>query len=262
MLLVILVLTTVMRAQDPASGVVLFDCGGTIQPIGGPGSPTGAARHVSTVDTTLPARVRDGCAIWRGWFDEDRGHLMLVVQTRAWAEPDGTLPTRTLRLSTPDLISLPDDGRAVARARDPDWPTLRATLDTLPGPFVASIGYVLADNRSVLLQEVQSAPARPRPRVVPRTQRRAGVVALAKHEPAATGRFAVVDAVTGTQRGGIVSALTEGGELRVVCATPDGRLYLAVARDALLVLDVVHPERRVLVPGLEVDLYWTACAAR
>ena len=261
MLLAILTLMAAVSPLTQEPRIYLFDCAGAIQPIGGPGTPAGQARHVSAVDTTLPAGVRDGCAIRRGWFDGD-GRLALLVQTRAWARPDGTVPTETLTLSVPGLVPVPDGGRPAGGPGGPDWRALRGTLDTLAGPFATSVGYLLADGRSVLLQEVNGAPARPRPRVVLRTQRRPGVVALAEPESAGTGRFAIVDAVTGTQRGLTVSDLTEGTEVRVVCATPHGLILLAVARDALLMLDVARPEWRVFIPNLELDLYWTACAVR
>jgi hypothetical protein len=51
-------------------------------------------------------------------------------------------------------------------------------------------------------------------------------------------------------------------EARVVCATPRGRIYVAVSRDTLLRLDVSQPDQRVRIPGLEVDLYWAACAVQ
>lgn len=74
------------------------------------------------------------------------------------------------------------------------------------------------------------------------------------------------DACLNLDTGARIGQVVEGGgspdEARILCFTPSGRVYLAVSRNALELLDVFEPERRWAFRGLDIDLYSAGCAWR
>ena len=124
------------------------------------------------------------------------------------------------------------------------------------------MGYVSPDGTTLLLEEL-GAPTRTRtPGISLDFGWHAGTVELNPPDADATGRYALFDLTGGTERGSVVSVTGAAFDDRVVCFTPGGRIYVATARDTLTVLDVAEPGRRSSLGGLDLDLYWTACATR
>jgi hypothetical protein len=248
---------TVLRT--PPEAVYLFDCEGMLQRIEGSASSPERARHVSEIDSTLPKQVRDGCSINAGWYDRSSARLVLVVQTRMWQQND-SVPTKVLSLAAPALVAA---RVATALPRQPTRPDLDALLPRLRSirsPFVRSAAYLLGDNATLLLQELRdSAGPSPLP-VEPDFLWEAGVVSFRQPRPDATGRYAVYDLAAERLRGAVASAPKGVSEHRVICFTPRGKIYVAAARDTLLVLDVMNPAHRALISDSALDLYWTACA--
>jgi hypothetical protein len=237
----------------------LFDCGGWIQRVDGIGILLTPAKHVAQVDSTLPDDVRDGCSIHAGWYDTSSDRLVLEVQTQRWRDEHDSLPTKLLALETAALLPQATEARSLTPPTRPNWQATAATLRSMASPFPRSIGYLLSDGTTLLLQEVTNVPPARRP-VELNLRWLAGTVSLNKGHAGATGRYALLDIVTRAQRG--VEVSTTGGvhDHRVVCFTPSGKIYLAATRDTLLVLDVMEPTRRLIISDLTLDLYWTACA--
>ncbi len=255
-----LVLGTGMASSSQPEDVYLFDCGGMIQRISGSELAASNGLHVSGVDSSLPDHVRDGCSIRAGWYDSAAHRLTLVVQTQKWMDEYGNQETKQLTLMTPALVPVAGEARVLPGPRRPDGRAIWARLRSIESPFDHSVAYVLSDSSTLLLQELSSAASRPRPPIVPRLLWKHGAISLNRPDTDATGRYALLDFASGEQRGAIVSAIGAVEEHRVVCFTPSGRIFLAAARDTLLVLDAMDPACNSLVP-VAVDLYWTACAS-
>jgi len=257
--MIVVVLATVHPA--PPEHVYLFDCGGNVRhlvvdaPVGSSSIP------VSAIDTTLPNRVRDGCAIHAGWYDVPTGNLVLRVQVRSGMDENDALPTKLLWL-TPAPERASDQDQSAAALSRPDAQTIRAAVESVESPFVRSAGYVSPDGTTLLLQELATASATRHPPIALNFGWHAGTVELNPPNADATGRYALLDLTSGTQRGSVVSVTGAASDDRVVCITPGGRIYVATARDTLTVLDVAQPDRRISIGDLGLDLYWTACAAQ
>jgi hypothetical protein len=252
-----LIVATGQACGTPPDDVYLFDCAGWIQRI----DAVSATRpvHVSEIDSTLPDRVRDGCAIRAGWRDADGNTLMLAVQTQALLDEDGEVPTKVLALATPRLFLLAEQGPLPEQPATPDRRGLAERLEAVEGPFRRSAAYLLSDGTTLLLQELTERMGESGLR---HPVWHAGSVSLNQAQPDATGRYALVDISSGTQRGGVVSATEAADDHRLVCFTPDGTIYVAVARQTLLLLDVMDPAQHTVIGDLAVDLYWSACASR
>lgn len=254
---------TVLAAAHPTppEHVYLFDCGGNVRHLVDDAPVAGSGIRVSAVDTTLPDRVRDGCAILAGWYDVQTDHLALRVQLHAWADTNGTIPTKLLWL-TSALERAPDRDQSTPAPSRPDAQAVRAAARSVESPFARSVGYVSPDGRMLLLAEL-GAPTRTRtPGMTLDFGWHAGTVELNPSNWDVTGRYALFDLPSGTERGAVVSTTGAASDDRVVCITQGGRIYVATARDTLTVLDVAEPGRRVSLGDLGLDLYWTACAAR
>ncbi|MGD8698199.1 MAG: hypothetical protein PVJ43_02845 [Gemmatimonadales bacterium] len=244
----------------PVQTVYLFDCQGRVLRLQGPDFSDRTLRHVTEIDSTLPERVRDGCAIHRGWFDGARDRLLLIVQTEAGQDENDSLPTKLIELE--DFAPLREIPRSTSSARPggPDRKEVAVRLTSLRAPFSRSMAYILADGVTALLQELVPGRGAEGP-VTLDTGWEAGAVELQRARSEATGRYAVVDLRTGTWRGEVVATEEGVADARVVCLTPSGLVFLATARDALLVLDVMDPKRNQTIAGVELDLHWTACAS-
>jgi hypothetical protein len=253
----------VLAAAHPAppEHVYLFDCEGNVRHLVDDAPVEGSGTRVSAVDTTLPDRVRDGCAILAGWYDIQTDQLALRVQLHAWADTSGTIPTKLLWL-TSALERAPDRNRSSPAPSRPDAHTVRAAVRSIESPFARSVGYVSPDGTMLLLKELGPSSGTRTPGIVLDFGWHAGTTELDPSTWNATGRYALFDLASGTQRGAVVSVTRVGSDDRVVCITPAGRIYLATARDTLTVLDVAEPGNRTSLEHLGLDLYWTACATR
>ena len=251
------ILSAAAACSKQPEDVYLFDCGGSVQRLShvlGADPP----KHVSAIDSTLPRRVRDGCSIHEAWYDIDTDALTLTVQTNAIQNSNENLPSKSIALATPTLTLLVPEGRRPT-PREPDMDAAVASARSIQGPFVRSVKHLLDDGKTVLVQELlESEEARLRGGVVYRW--RSGSVAHRREDTTATGRYALMDLNTQRQLGDVVSVGGAASHSRVVCFTPSGRIYLAPARDSLVVLDVAVPGWQFTVGGLAVDLFWTGCA--
>ena len=237
----------------------LFDCGGRIQRIDGLEIPVKPAKHVAQIDSTLPDHVRDGCSIHAGWYDSDTDRLVLVVQTQQLQDEHDSLPTKLLALVTPGLLLQATEVGSLRPPTRPDVQVTAASLRSIESPFARSIGYLLNDDTTLLLQEVTNVSSARLPMELDLLWL-PGQVSLNEGRANATGRYALLDIMTRAQRGIEVSTGGTVRDHRVICFTPSGKIYLATTRDTLLVLDVMEPTRRSIVSDLSLDLYWTACA--
>jgi len=237
--------------QEGPQDIYLFDCGGTIQQLSD--AEASDAWRVSDLDSTLPSEVRDGCAILSGWHDNSESHLLLRVQTEGRQRGD-SIPTRMLALAVPGLVPVGRGIPAAPRPERSDRTELIRQVRRLEAPFPRSIAYVLDGYDTVLFQEMQADSSAGPMSVHP------GTVSLREAHPDATGRYAVADLSTGAVRGSVVTAPQGSAEQRVVCFTPQGRIYVAAARDTLAVLDTTRPDGRAVQAAVTLDLYWTACA--
>jgi len=258
-LLCTLIVVGARVSQERAEGVYLFDCGGRIQRVDGAGTFVTPAMQLAEIDSTLPHRVRDGCSIHAGWFDADSDRLVLVVQTQPLMDEHHALPTRLLPLTVPALVPQAMDSASLQPPGKPDLQAMAIDLQSIEGPFAHSIGYLHSDGTTLLVQEVTHTTPAPGP-VHLTTLWQAGTVSYSRERAEATGRYALLDMNTRAQRGVVVTTAGATHDDRVVCFTPSGRIYLAAARDTLLILDVTEPSRRSIVSDLTIDLYWAACA--
>jgi hypothetical protein len=240
--------------------VYLFDCQGRIFQMEIPGLSHRTLRHVTEIDPTLPESVRDGCAIQSGWYDGAGNRLVLVVQTEAWQGESESLPTKLIELRDFTLASEDTESPSPARPREIDRQEIVGRLASLRAPFARSFAYVLDDGVTALLQELAPSGLSADP-IALDIRWDAGAIGLRQPTREATGRYALFDLVAGAQRGAVVSTVKEIAEQRVVCVTASGFVFLAAARDALLVLDVADTTRRLDIANVPVDLYWTACAS-
>jgi hypothetical protein len=245
--------------QETPQYVYLFDCGGTVQRLSDADVPAGDARRVSDLDPALPSEVRDGCAILSGWYDTGSSQLLLRVQTAGRQRGDST-PTRMLALAVPGLVPVGRGIQAAPRFERSARAELIRQVRRLEAPFPRSIAYVLNGYDSVLFQELQEDSSAGPMSVQPDILWRAGTVSLREAHPHATGRYAVADLSTGAVRGSVVTAPQGSAQQRVVCFTPQGRVYVAAARDTLAVLDTTRSDGRAVQAAVTLDLYWTACA--
>lgn len=243
--------------QEMPQDVYLFDCGGTIQRLSD--AEPADARRVSDLDSTLPSEVHDGCAILSGRYDNSKSQLLLRVQAEAWQRND-SIPTTVLALRVPDLRPERTDVEAALRPERSARTELARRVRALEAPFARSVAYVLGGYDMVLFQELQETSPPGPMSVRPDILWQAGTVALREARPDATGRYAVADLSTGAVRGSVVTAPQGSAQQRVVCFTPQGRIYVAAARDTLAVLDTTHPDGRAVQAAVTLDLYWTACA--
>lgn len=249
-----------VQIVSPVQTVYLFDCQGRVLRLQGPDFSDRNLRHVTEIDSTLPERVRDGCAIHRGWFDGARDRLLLIVQTKAGQDENDSLPTKLIELEDSTPIGESSMSPASARPSRVDRQAVAARLASLRAPFNRSLAYVLDDGATALLQELVPS----RGAVGPTTLQsgwEAGAIRLWQARGKPTGLYALVDLTTGAQRGEVVATVGDPSDQRVVCLTPSGLVFLATARDALLVLDVVDPRRNQTIAGVDLDLHWTACAS-
>lgn len=252
-------LVALVRILSQAESVYLFDCQGRILRMEAPDFSLRSLTHVTRVDPTLPDRVRDGCAIHDGWYDDARDRLVLVVQTRAWQDENDSLPTKLLELTGLAPVAQDSVSPPPARSSRLDRQDVASRLASLPGPFAQSQAYVLPDGVTALLQEVTPTGAAARPLTLD-TGWEAGAIGLRQATSRATGRYALFDLTTGTQRGAMVSAVDGAAEQRVICFSPRGLVLLTMTRGALLVLNVADPGHKLVISDIPLDLYWTACA--
>lgn len=204
--------------------------------------------------------VRDGCAVHGGWYDDAADRLLLEVQTVPLQDSLDRLPTRVVALRELEPTEGEGGLGALALPAAPDRRAAAAALDSVEVPFDRGVGYLLDDGVTLLAQELTDSEASA-PGVWIDGLWRSGEVGLRRTREDATGRYAVVDLAARVVRGSIVSAADEeeAEAAGVVCVTPGGRVYLAVAPDALLVLDVMRPAAPSRM-AVGLDLSWAACA--
>lgn len=259
-LLCVLIVDAASLSQEQPQGAYFFDCGGRIQRVEGAGTSVSPAKHVAEIDSTLPYRARDGCSVHAGWYDAEDDVLVLVVQTQAWMGEHDDLPTRLLPLRLPQLVPQAIDSGSLQPPSKPDRQAIAARLQSIEGPFARSIGYLLSDGTTLLLQELTNTTPAARP-VRLNTLWQAGTISYNPAHTDATGRYALLNMTVGAQLGAVVSTLGAAQDDRVVCFSPSGRIYLATARDTLTILDVTEPGQRSIVSDLTLDLHSTACAS-
>lgn len=239
--------------------VYLFDCGGMIGILGGDDLKPGPAVHVSEIDSTLPVRVRDGCAIRRGWYDSQEEQLLLEVQVQAKADAAGLVTTETITLSVPDLDLVNRAPYTTFSEQRVDSRDLVRKIPFLQSPFKSSAAYYVYGETTLVLQELEHDSADSgfiRPVVV----RAPGAVELQQTIRGTAGRYAIHDLAADTQLGDVIAVAVGSDDDRVLCLTPDGLLLLAAARDSLLAVDTRGGRGTVVSEVSELDLYWTACA--
>ena len=248
------------QGTSQVESVYLFDCQGRILRLQGPDFSDRNLRHVREVDPTLPERVRDGCAIHHGWYDGPRNRLVLVVQTEAWQGENDSLPSKAIELRGSRDVGEDSVFPSPARPRRIGRQEVAMRLASLRAPFARSFAYILDDGVTALLQELAPSDVGADPIAID-IRWEAGAIRLRQPPSEATGRYALIDLVAGAQRGAVISTAGEVAEQRVVCLTPSGFVFLAARRDALLVLDVTDPTRRLTIADVPLDLHWTACAS-
>ncbi len=255
----LLVVCSATACAPEFDDVYLFDCGGNVGILDGNELTVGRAVHVSAVDSTLPGRVRDGCAISRGWYVSGAERLFLQVQIQAAADATDLLPTRTIVLSVPDLRPAERTEHTPIPERRSDSRALLRRIPLVRSPFASSAAYYVYGEATLLLQELEPGTADAGV-IWPVTVRIPGAVELGQAIAGATGRYALYDLATDTQLGDVIAVVGGSDDDRVLCTTPDGLFVLAAARDSLLVVDTKGGRGSVVSRTPELDLYWTACA--
>jgi len=244
---------------DRVGDVYLFDCLGTIGLIDGGDLTLRRTVHVAAIDSTLPGRVRDGCAIQRGWFDTDVQRLFLTVQLDPSMGANDDLRTESIALTVPDLQL---DGRARPSAVRSEVGSVQDMLTKIPLselPLGFSAVYYMNAESAILLQELTARD--PGGRALGAIEMlEPGLIGLRRTITGSTGRYALYDLDNNVQRGALLSIGGNSGDDRVICFTPSGLLLLATTRDSLLIAATQGERRSASYELSEMDLHWTACA--
>ncbi len=245
----------------PRTGdVYLFDCLGTVTRLDGSDLSLTPGRHVSQIDTTLPAQVRDGCSIRGGWYEADADRLLLVVQTEpVQGTNDDSLPTKVLAVAVPDLRSGTGSSLRMDGVQSEQRQEMRTRILSIDPPFVFNAAYPLYGESKALFQELIEPDVGNQP-ILAHVLWEPGVPTMRRSSRAATGRYALIDLERNERDGSVVSTAGNTADDRVVCFTPDGLVVIANTRDSLLVLDTRDGERRQAHTDTGLDLYWTGCA--
>ncbi len=246
--------------ERSASDAYLFDCLGTVARLDGSRLSLHTGGHVSEIDTTLPAQVRDGCSIRRGWYEAGADRLLLVVQTEPiQGANDDSILTKVLAVAVPGMQSGTESSLRLDGVQSVERQEMRTMILSIDAPFVFSAAYPLYGESKVLFQELIEPDLANRP-IMANVLWEHGVPTTRRSSRAATGRYALFDLVGKTQYGSVVSTTGNTTDDRVVCFTPDGLVLLATTRDSLLVIDTRDGRRKQPHTDTGLDLYWTGCA--